>query len=749
MPKVLRFTLKLAVWLAVAASVGFAVWLTTSESEAQIQPAAPPQGNLNGSLYASGYGGWSVPPGNAGTNSWSNGSFCTANYGGTTFAAFTAGTPIRINDLINPTAYSETVTVTAVDQTSNSCSIQTTTPLYQHTDYTLGSATAGLQEAINANLGSQVAMTIHLTADWFRLGGTLSMVTTTAQGGTNIGIVDETKTPTVWYAWGGSHYASVGGAGGSPTGPATGVLGCDYPAPCFNTSPEALPNGWTATQQATTDDTDAVSNDAFVQAVVAANELVACMGVTPWSSTQQYYGGQFACYQQVLWTSVGSSLNQAPSNTSDYWQKTIGGVTSILGGQYYCGGATLTGGQPAPCFVDDSGEVIDYQQTIGNNNYGWGADNNGTSNNYWSIGLFLVNSGSVTHPRNFTLNWAANGWGADEWHQAADNFFCWTGGDSNAACALGLSLDNSLSSTIDVGTSKGDFSGNLKLNNLTVNSCTGCSASGNTTSSAMTPGTVPVATAAHAVGNSLYTDLDNTGWYNGTYFGVGDNPYQPLIAFTGDLLQVNGPNTAYQPLTLGGGHAGSLNVIVTPNVTAPTVTNVNVPAGSTTISYVCSGTDFDGNLIPGTTTTISTGAASWSSPNGYNVVCPWVSGVNTFQIYRTAGGTDQGLLASGVGPGLAFLDYDGASSGGTPPGSSQSNPHISVAGTGTPCVTMGASGSQVSICSGTGAPTSTCGTSPTGIGSLWMRTDGTTASTALYSCGEISSTPTWSAVTIP
>lgn len=39
----------------------------------------------------------------------------------------------------------------------------------------------------------------------------------------------------------------------------------------------------------------------------------------------------------------------------------------------------------------------------------------------------------------------------------------------------------------------------------------------------------------------------------------------------------------------------------------------------------------------------------------------------------------------------------------------------------------------VSIGTGTGAPTSTCGTAPTGSGSLWLRTDGST-STTLYVC---------------
>jgi hypothetical protein len=49
-----------------------------------------------------------------------------------------------------------------------------------------------------------------------------------------------------------------------------------------------------------------------------------------------------------------------------------------------------------------------------------------------------------------------------------------------------------------------------------------------------------------------------------------------------------------------------------------------------------------------------------------------------------------------------------------------------------------------SISAGTGAPTSTCGTAPTGNGSIWLRTDGA-ASTSIYSCAA----GTWTAVTIP
>jgi hypothetical protein len=248
-------------------------------------------------------------------------------------------------------------------------------------------------------------------------------------------------------------------------------------------------------------------------------------------------------------------------------------------------------------------------------------------------------------------------------------------------------------------------------------------------------------------GNETWVDTGgaihqtNTGVQSnfGGSITVGPNVYQPDLSYTGYLLQINGPNTAYQPLTLGGGHAGSLNVITTPTIAAPTITASATP-GSSTISYVCAGTDFDGNLINGTTATITNGAASWAFPVGYEVVCPWTAGVNTYQIYRTAGGPNQGLMGSGTGPGFTFSDFGGSASGGTPPASNSSNPHISVAGMGTPTIQLG----PTNIGSGAGAPTSTCGTAPVGSGSLWLRTDGG-VSTSVYSCAGT----TWTAVTIP
>ena len=203
---------------------------------------------------------------------------------------------------------------------------------------------------------------------------------------------------------------------------------------------------------------------------------------------------------------------------------------------------------------------------------------------------------------------------------------------------------------------------------------------------------------------------------------VGTNPFQPAITESGYLLATNGANSAYQPMTLGGGHAGSLNVIATPTITAPTLYNI-AGTGSTTYSYVCSGTDFDGNLINGTTASITNGAASWAYPLAIEVTCPYVAGVNTYQIYRTAGGSNQGLLGSGTGPGFSLFDFYGSASGGTPPGSNASSPHISVVGSGNPTITMG----TASITFASSAPSGSCVS-----GSLWTNSGG--SPNTLYVC---------------
>jgi len=221
---------------------------------------------------------------------------------------------------------------------------------------------------------------------------------------------------------------------------------------------------------------------------------------------------------------------------------------------------------------------------------------------------------------------------------------------------------------------------------------------------------------------------------------IGSNDNLP-ITNTQLVVQDNGPNEVTSPLGLGAGHAGTLNVVQTRTIGAPSVVNFATGAGSNTYSYVCAGTDYDGNLINGTTTTITGVPTVFGGPNPFiGVSCPWSAGVYSFQVYRTAGGPNQGLMNSTVGNPGGFTDFNGNSSGGSPPGANGSNPKITVQGTGVPTIQLG----TTNIGTGTGAPGTTCGTAPIGNGSLWLRTDGT-ASTSLYVCAA----GAWTAVTVP
>jgi hypothetical protein len=211
--------------------------------------------------------------------------------------------------------------------------------------------------------------------------------------------------------------------------------------------------------------------------VTAAANGVPCLGVAEWTSTVNFFGGDFTCFNGMLWTATAAGSNNQPSQTSQFWLPTFGPTDSIVGGQFFSGGATLdTGGSTAE-FVSGSGNPLAFEQQIDNNIFTWGADNDGSTNNYWSI--FLGGPANPARPRNFTINWNAGGFGADEWHQAGDNFLCWvaTGSPSNANCHLGFSADAD-GASIDLGTGRGDTSGNLKLNTLTVQTCNGCGSGG-------------------------------------------------------------------------------------------------------------------------------------------------------------------------------------------------------------------------------------------------------------------------------
>lgn len=169
---------------------------------------------IEGQPIASQYGGWKVSGFAPNTYSFAPSS-CRVQGGSSFFPAFTVGTPVRIVDG-NP-ALSETVTPTAVTIDNVTCSI-TIAPVNQHNlPFYLTSATAGLQEALNANTTNPQPNTIVLNNDFYQLAGSSSAaaaIIASVQGQPQIGLVDITQVPTVWYQWNASQYVAVGGSVG-------------------------------------------------------------------------------------------------------------------------------------------------------------------------------------------------------------------------------------------------------------------------------------------------------------------------------------------------------------------------------------------------------------------------------------------------------------------------------------------------------------------------------------------------------
>lgn len=376
--------------------------------------------NVEGQIIAAQYGEYKVPGQSTGGFTFPSDT-CQVTGGGKNFSAFATGVAVKIVDA-NP-AQTEIATPSSVFITQ--CTINMSTANQHVPPYYLTSGTGGLQEAITANQqGIAGANSIILNSEWYALIKPRSAATVigSVQGNTQMPLVDVTTTPYTWYQWNGSAYALVTIGGGTQ-----------------------------------------------------------CLGTSEWNSANPYIVSQFACQGGILYTATANSTNQQPSPVSAFWTPTFfaggaigGGV--ILGGQFFSGGSFSAEGAPVPAFVSASGNFLDYEQQQGTDIFQWGAQNNGTTQNYWSI--FLNNTaGTTANPHNFTVNFASNGIGHDEWHQANDNFLCWATGDSATGCAHGLSLDAD-GATIDLGSSKGDHSGSIHLNNITIDgACSGCGGS--------------------------------------------------------------------------------------------------------------------------------------------------------------------------------------------------------------------------------------------------------------------------------
>ena len=177
------------------------LWLAGLLILSGCMPELCPAQNVEGQIIASQYGQFSLT-GTAENSFFFSPSNCQVSGGGKNFNAFTQGVPVRVIEPGNP-SLNEVVVAGLVN--ISACSVQ----LAVHNDHLppfyLTSGTAGLQEAINAN-SKGIANTIILSADWYALGGSPSIIASVT-GTTSLGLVDVTTTPFTWYAWNGSNYA--------------------------------------------------------------------------------------------------------------------------------------------------------------------------------------------------------------------------------------------------------------------------------------------------------------------------------------------------------------------------------------------------------------------------------------------------------------------------------------------------------------------------------------------------------------
>lgn len=205
------------------AIIGALLYMTGALSAQQPAGGAA---NIAGTLYASNFAKWTAASGTNGPFSWSSPQVCTAaNVGGVTFAPFKVGSPIQVVDTATP-ANSEVINPLAVNINGSGCSITATTTKTHYSFY-LGSATAGLQEAINYANGQPYVVVI--TSDFTRLGGTTSTIVN-AKGNSAVSILDERNSVIVPYIWNAGSSTYVAQPFGGALNPGLNTQLVNYPS---------------------------------------------------------------------------------------------------------------------------------------------------------------------------------------------------------------------------------------------------------------------------------------------------------------------------------------------------------------------------------------------------------------------------------------------------------------------------------------------------------------------------------------
>jgi hypothetical protein len=184
-----------------------------------------------------------------------------------------------------------------------------------------------------------------------------------------------------------------------------------------------------------------------------------------------------------------------------------------------------------------------------------------------------------------------------------------------------------------------------------------------------------------------------------------------IITNSTTVLKADQPNAVLEPYSFGGGLVGPLNVVAPSTIAAPSLFLSTTQSGN--YGYECTGVDSVGNTIGGTTVSVTNGPNTLAIGGGYIVVtCPIEPGAVTMNIWRTTGGSTQGLIGTGTTQPVYTTDFGGPATSGSPPGT-----------TSTPQVCIGSSCWQT----GSSAPSGSCNT-----GNLYTNRSG--SPDTLYVC---------------
>lgn len=154
------------------------------------------------------------------------------------------------------------------------------------------------------------------------------------------------------------------------------------------------------------------------------------------------------------------------------------------------------------------------------------------------------------------------------------------------------------------------------------------------------------------------------------------------ISHTSEVLQSGYPNQVTGAIGFANGIPDSVRAVQPPNAAGPILIPSFVPPGSTTYTYLCQGTDVFGNNIPGTPASVTNLAASgWGGSAFIQGYCGPIPGAASVTVYRTAGGPNTGILATGTGAELAFQDFYTTASTGTPNVTNTTEPVLCTNGT--------------------------------------------------------------------